>query len=450
MPASVIIILDTRRVKQKTGKYPVKLLVTFERNPQRYQTIYDLSQEEFDKLSASRISAQLQEIRSKLKEIEFNADKAAKALDPFTFEDFEKDYILNNPSFHQRKSIKPVTTPTDYLFDRKLYEHRFPIFKEAASESGRLLAIFLHYIDKLLQEHRIGTAVSYQTSYYSIIKYRGNVRLTDITVSFLNQYESWMLAQDYSKTTVGIYVRQLRTLFNEAIELGIIKREKYPFGRRKYQPPTGRNVKRSLTLENVATLYYYEPQCKQEQWAKDFWFFSYLANGINTKDIALLKFRNIQGDYLVFERAKTEKSTRSDPRPISVYITEDLRAIIDRWANKDGSPGNFIFPVLSQGITPMRQYELIELFIQSINDWMKKIRMKLGIEKSVTTYVARHTFSTVMKRSGASTEFIQEALGHTNIKTTENYLDSFEKEVKKEFANRLVSFKEQTLLEEHK
>lgn len=106
MPASVSIILDTRRVKQKTGKYPVKLLVTFERIPQRYQTIYDLSQEEFDKLSASRISGQLQEIRSKLKEIEFNADKAAKALDPFTFEDFEKDYILNNPSFHQRKSLR--------------------------------------------------------------------------------------------------------------------------------------------------------------------------------------------------------------------------------------------------------------------------------------------------------------------------------------------------------
>ena len=62
--------------------------------------------------------------------------------------------------------------------------------------------------------------------------------------------------------------------------------------------------------------------------------------------------------------------------------------------------------------------------------------------------MARHTFSTVMKRSGASTEFIQETLGHTNIKTTENYLDSFEKEVKKEFAYRLVSFKEQTLQEE--
>jgi hypothetical protein len=49
-----------------------------------------------------------------------------------------------------------------------------------------------------------------------------------------------MLAQDYSKTTIGIYTRQLRTLFNEAIEQGLLKKEKhYPFGRRKYVPPTG-------------------------------------------------------------------------------------------------------------------------------------------------------------------------------------------------------------------
>ena len=93
----------------------------------------------------------------------------------------------------------------------------------------------------------------------------------------------------------------------------------------------------------------------------------------------------------------------------------------------------------------MRQYELVELFICSISDRMGKIGQKLKIEKKITTYVARHTFSTVLKRSGVSTEFIQEALGHTNIKTTENYLDSFEKEVKKEFANRLVAFKQHDL-----
>ena len=74
--------------------------------------------------------------------------------------------------------------------------------------------------------------------------------------------------------------------------------------------------------------------------------------------------------------------------------------------------------------------------------------LKLGIDKKATTYVARHTFSTILKRSGASTEYIQEALGHADIKTTESYLDSFEKEVKKDFAGRLTSFKDEVKAEE--
>lgn len=123
-----------------------------------------------------------------------------------------------------------------------------------------------------------------------------------------------------------------------------------------------------------------------------------------------------------------------------MFITEDLKRIIKEWGNKDKNPTHYIFPVLEHGITPLRQVELIELFVQAINDWMAKIRKKIGIEKKVTTYVARHTFSTVMKRAGVSIEFIQESLGHTNIKTTENYLDSFGREIKKEYAQQLTAF----------
>jgi len=76
-----------------------------------------------------------------------------------------------------------------------------------------------------------------------------------------------------------------------------------------------------------------------------------------------------------------------------------------------------------------------------INDAMAEIANKIGIDKPVTTIVTRHSFSTQLKRAGVSTEYIQEALGHTNIKTTENYLDSFPVEMKKEFASKLLSFK---------
>ncbi len=152
---------------------------------------------------------------------------------------------------------------------------------------------------------------------------------------------------------------------------------------------------------------------------------------MNIKNIVFLQWKNIHGEYLVFERAKTERPMRSDPRPITAFINADMLAIIARWGNKDRSPNNFIFPFLEPGMTPLRQYEVVQLVVGLVNEWMIEIGKRLGIEKKVTTYVARHTFSTVLKRSEASTEFIQEALGHTDVKTTESYFDSFGREVKK-------------------
>ena len=447
MSASLSIILDKRRMKQKIKKYPVKLRVTYQRKIKLYSTIYDLSEEEFGKLNAPNVGAGLKAIRDKLRDIERRADNAIRSMSAFHFDDFEKEYISDNPLFNKQKTTQNVTVQGVYGYDVAQYAHRFPIFKELTMPAGTILVSFRSYIDKLLRADRIGTAVCYQTSYYALEKFRGNVLFSEVTVDYLNDFERWMLRKNISKTTIGIYVRSLRCIFNEAIEDGIIKRDRYPFGRRRYQVPTSRNIKKALTLEDVSKFYYYQPTRKEEQWAKDFWFFSYLGNGINPKDIACLKYKNIEGDYFIFERAKTEKATRSDPKPITVFITEDMRAILDRWATKDKSPNNYVFPVLEPDITALRQYELIELFTQSINDWLLKIKKKLNIEKRLTTYVARHTFSTVLKRSGVSTEFIQESLGHTNIRTTEKYLDSFEREVKRDLVGNLTAFKKKAVPE---
>ena len=99
---------------------------------------------------------------------------------------------------------------------------------------------------------------------------------------------------------------------------------------------------------------------------------------------------------------------------------------------------SYIFPVLREGLTPLRQFTLVKNLVHLINDCMQVVAKEVGIEKKATTYVARHTFSTVLKRAGASTEAIQEALGHTNIKTTESYLDSFDRETQRELAGKTV------------
>lgn len=60
------------------------------------------------------------------------------------------------------------------------------------------------------------------------------------------------------------------------------------------------------------------------------------------------------------------------------------------------------------------------------NHALKKIGAYLDIPLKLTTYVARHSYATVMKRSGVSTAIISESFGHSSEKITQIYLDSFE------------------------
>lgn len=69
MAVAVAIILDTRRIKENQ-KYPVKLRVNHKRVTVNYQTVFELSKGEHEKLSAPRIAAELQSIKAKLKQIE--------------------------------------------------------------------------------------------------------------------------------------------------------------------------------------------------------------------------------------------------------------------------------------------------------------------------------------------------------------------------------------------
>jgi site-specific recombinase XerD len=298
-------------------------------------------------------------------------------------------------------------------------------------------------INKLMAQCRVGTADNYKSSLQSLLLFKKNLRFEDVSDTFLFRYETWMLERGRSITTVGIYCRCLRAIFNEAIYRKIISLDYYPFGKRKYQMPVSKNIKKALKLQDIGKIYFYQPKQDKglEAKAKAFWLFSYFANGMNMKDIALLKFKNISDEFLSFERAKTIRSTRTNPKLITVYINDDIRAIIRKWSNWDKSRENYIFTVLKPGLTPSQQRDRIKEFIRDVNDGIKSICIEAGIEEHVTTYSARHSFSTVLKRSGASIEFISEALGHTDVKTTESYLDSFENEMKKEFSNSLLAFK---------
>jgi len=89
--------------------------------------------------------------------------------------------------------------------------------------------------------------------------------------------------------------------------------------------------------------------------------------------------------------------------------------------------------------TPFKEKDVIKATTKLCNKRLKKIGAKLGIGK-VSTYTARHSYATVLKRSGANIAYISESLGHNDLKTTENYLASFEKEERVKNASFLTNF----------
>lgn len=392
---------------KKNNLYPVKLRITYDRRSKYMETGIELSKENYLKLSSKHLSKDLLETKQRLIELKAKANSIIKMIIPFNF-----------PVFIEK-------------------------FKQKTFDGTFIETIYNETINKFKGLGRIGTADNYKRSIISLQSFKNNLRFEDVNDTFLDCYEQWMLDKKRSITTVGIYCRCLRAIFNEAIYRKLISRDYYPFGKRNYRLPVGKNVKKALSLTDISKIYFYQPKQEKgiEAKGKAFWLFSYFANGMNMKDIALLKFKNISGEFLSFERAKTIRSTRSNPRIVTVYINDDIKSIITKWSNWDKNKDNYVFPVLKPGLTPSQQRDRIKEFTRDVNDGIKIITTAEGIENHVTTYSAQHSFSTVLKRSWASIEFISEALGHTDVKTTESYLDSFENEMKKEFSNSLLAFK---------
>ena len=119
-------------------------------------------------------------------------------------------------------------------------------------------------------------------------------------------------------------------------------------------------------------------------------------------------------------------------------LTAEMSKIIKKWGNK-AVPSNYIFPLVHHYADPVHHDKEVADVIKRINNRMKLIGKNLGIGR-ITTYTARHSFATVLKRSGANIAYISESLGHNDLKTTESYLASFEKDERIKNAALLTNF----------
>ncbi|HPH99954.1 MAG TPA: site-specific integrase, partial [Chitinophagaceae bacterium] len=295
------------------------------------------------------------------------------------------------------------------------------------------------------------TADSYRNSMESIedfLQHKSTIKQKAVKLSFmevnpqwLNAYEKYMInTKGRSRTTVAIYLRNLRSVYNMAIKNKEINAEYYPFGKEKYQIPSTRNTKKALSHEELQQLFKVKPQNDYQQKARDFWFFSYSCNGMNIKDIALLRHENIEGDKIVFYRAKTINTTKKDIKPVTAYLTDFSKSVIKKYGNKSKNLKTLVFDIIDDALSDEDNHWKIKNFTRFINQHIKRLAEHHNIVADISTYWARHSFATNAIRKGASMEFVSEALSHSDLKTTQNYFAGFEDSSKKELMDSLMDF----------
>jgi integrase len=165
---------------------------------------------------------------------------------------------------------------------------------------------------------------------------------------------------------------------------------------------------------------------------------------MNLADVCALRWSDLdpKTNKLNFVRKKTARSKKGNQSKIVAKLFPESWVIIERQGNTDSvskrNPTAYVFPFFDNSMSAERQKAVIHQVIKTTNKWMQRIGQTLGIEGDVNTYAARHSFATILLQSDAPLAFISQSLGHTNLKTTQSYLGSFDDEKTKGYLDALL------------
>ncbi|HUS87496.1 MAG TPA: site-specific integrase [Bacteroidales bacterium] len=400
------------RRPKKNGSFPVKYRVTCMSKQVYYSSGIDLSISEWDRLPTAK-GLKLRKDRELIKE---GFEKIKEHIEDLYKS--EQGFTLEQLNLRLSRGMK-----------------------------NSVLAAFDYKVESLKRKNKIGTSEWYYYTAKSIKEYLNpgkdksevivkDLKFSQVTVSWLKDYEDYLLEQGKSYTTISMYMRALQAVINEGRKYGIISQSQHPFGADKYEIPGAEGRRMALTLSQISQIINYPLVSDTELRCRDLWFFLYLSSGMNIVDLLSLRYKDIENGNISYFRRKTVSRSKNKKK-IYVSLLPEMQEIIDKWGNPDKSPDYYIFPILNDDMSPESERRTVKSMTAIINKKMTVIGKSLGFG-AISTYTARHSFATVSKRLGVNTAYISEALGHSDEKTTQNYLDSFEDETRLKNAQMLI------------
>lgn len=264
---------------------------------------------------------------------------------------------------------------------------------------------------------------------------KSDLTFDEITPSLLKRFETYLVNQRRvaSRTAVN-YMIPIRTIYNQAISDGVADRNKYPFGRGKYQirfpesDKIGLNIKELQKLESASGL------TASQQHALNVWLMSFYFAGMRMTDIIQLKWSDLIDGRLKYRMSKNDKL-------VSLRIPMKAQTILELYKELPTNDNDVVFPELRN--VNLEDTQVLKTRIKTVtrnfNRHLKKIAKQVGIDKNLSMHIARHSFGNI-SGDKIPIQTLQKLYRHSSITTTMNYQANFISKTEDEALDKVVGF----------
>ncbi|WP_081207974.1 tyrosine-type recombinase/integrase [Salegentibacter sediminis] len=319
-------------------------------------------------------------------------------------------------------------------FEANGYDFSLDDLEKAYKKKGaKVLSIYELFDDKANSSLiKLKTAKAYRDTKRSLQKFhQEKLPVEKVDTEFLERYSVYLRNRGSNDGGIKFFMTHLKAVWNEASKRGIVPKEKNPFNHFKFSRFRAKPIKKALKKEEMKAFIQVNLEDRPDlQDSHNYALFSFFCRGINFIDLMLLRQENVDGEILIYTRSKTQKQ-------YVMELLEPAKKIVKIY--EDRSKG-YLFPILTEGLNSPQQIEnRRHKMLRKYNSDLKEIAKIAEIDKPITSYTIRHTYATILKYSGVSTEIISESMGHSNPRVTQNYLN--------EFSNKLIDNEHKKLLE---
>ncbi len=391
--------------KRKDGTYPVTLRITKDRKCKYISTQYYATPDQWNEkqerfVTSKKLVPEYRALNAIISELEVRVNELMRNYEidrvDWTLNQFE-DAFLNRASKGKAK---------DY-FDRLI-----ATLKETGHHgNARCYAATLHLLE--LFDSKFGNKI-----------------FAELDIKFVKAFDVFLQKRECSGNTRKYYFKALRACMNKAIQDGEASESTYPFGKGGFNISSleEETPKRYLPTDSLSKIKDTPSEKRLLEQARRVFLFSYYCYGISFIDAAMLTKANIirhdGGSYIVYKRNKTREAKKV--KPIQIKITETLQELLDWFKENSLLVGDYLVPIVSRDYKGEQLYEHIRNRFVTNNKQLKLLAKELDItDLKLTSYVSRHTMAMTLQNNQIPREVISQILGHSDLTTTNTYLDSF-------------------------